>query len=402
MAGSTRVRRSASAWLEPWPRASAISTAVWTTRSREIRSTTSSWGRGLPAQAAEAPTSRRSSTSDSSTWSPARVTDRIASRRAADWSTKRSCSSAVQIDASGMARRKISSARRAISLLRPSSASSNSVGSASSGTRMAEPPSALRARKPFTSEREKDGPVPSSPLTLRYPAVASARTASTGRRRRSADSARSISRLPVRSAMSGHLPGGVGVAPRDAPFRLQLLQMGQHRPPRHVVERLGDVDVDLGHEIGDLARPLGQGLEDLVLPFDAVGDVLGQDRLGLLEDVAVAGAEPGQAPLAEPLQRLEVGGHVAVGRVDDGGRARQNGVAGEEDPLLLEEEAEVVGGVAGGVEHLQAPLGALDDLPVLRLAVGRPVGLHRLGRAEGHDLGAGLPLQAVHAGRVVD
>jgi hypothetical protein len=32
---------------------------------------------------------------------------------------------------------------------------------------MAEPPSALRARKPFRSEREKDGPVASSPLTLR-------------------------------------------------------------------------------------------------------------------------------------------------------------------------------------------------------------------------------------------
>jgi hypothetical protein len=32
---------------------------------------------------------------------------------------------------------------------------------------MTEPPSALRARKPFRSETENDGPVPSSPLTLR-------------------------------------------------------------------------------------------------------------------------------------------------------------------------------------------------------------------------------------------
>ena len=167
MAGSTRVSSRASAWLDPCPRASAISTAVWTTRSREIRSTTSSWGRGLPAQAAEAPTSRRSSTRALSTSLPARVTARIASKREVDCSTKRRWSSVVHMAVSGMATEKMSSARRAISALRPSSASSSSVGSASSGTRMAEPPSALRAPKPFRSDSENDGPVPSSPVTFR-------------------------------------------------------------------------------------------------------------------------------------------------------------------------------------------------------------------------------------------
>ena len=57
MAGSTRVSSSESARPQCRPRSSASSTAVCTTRSREMRRTTSSWGRGEPAQAALAPTS---------------------------------------------------------------------------------------------------------------------------------------------------------------------------------------------------------------------------------------------------------------------------------------------------------------------------------------------------------
>jgi hypothetical protein len=90
------------------------------------------------------------------------VTARIASNRAVDWSTKCCCSSAVQMAVSGMAAQKMSRARRAISALRPSSASSSSVGSASSGTRMDVPPSALRATKLFRSDSEKAGPSPVS------------------------------------------------------------------------------------------------------------------------------------------------------------------------------------------------------------------------------------------------
>ena len=54
---------------------------------------------------------------------------------------------------------------------------------------------------------------------------------------------------------SGDFPGRVDVAPRDPALRLELLQVGEHRPAGHVVERLGDVDVDLGDQVTDLAGP---------------------------------------------------------------------------------------------------------------------------------------------------
>ena len=57
--------------------------------------------------------------------------------------------------------------------------------------------------------------------------------------------------------------------------------------------------------------------------------------------------------------------HVAAARrVDHRPRALEHGVAGEEHALLLEEEAEVVRGVARRVQHLEAELGALDRVAV--------------------------------------
>ena len=76
--GSSSSDRARPQWR---PRSSATSTAVCTTRSREMRRTTSSWGSGDPAHAASAPTSSRSPTSASSTSAPWPVTARMASKR---------------------------------------------------------------------------------------------------------------------------------------------------------------------------------------------------------------------------------------------------------------------------------------------------------------------------------
>ena len=63
-------------------------------------------------------------------------------------------------------------------------------------------------------------------------------------------------------------------------------------------------------------------------------------------------------------------GHVAAGRRrDDREHPVEDRVAGEQHPLLVEEEAEVVRRVAGRVQHLEPELGAVD-----RVAVGRARG----------------------------
>ena len=67
-------------------------------------------------------------------------------------------------------------------------------------------------------------------------------------------------------------------------------------------------------------------------------------------------------------------GHVAAAiRVDHREHAVEHGVAGEEDPFLLEQEAEVVRRVAGRVQHLEAELGALDRVAFADDAVGDDV-----------------------------
>ena len=53
------------------------------------------------------------------------------------------------------------------------------------------------------------------------------------------------------------------------------------------------------------------------------------------------------------VERIEVVGHVAVGRVNDGGAAVQHMVAAEQQGVFHQQQAQVVGRVARGVDHLQ-------------------------------------------------
>ena len=55
----------------------------------------------------------------------------------------------------------------------------------------------------------------------------------------------------------------------------------------------------------------------------------------------------------EPVERVEVVGHVAVGRVDHGGAAVEDVVPAEQQAVFAQDQAQMVGCVAGGVHHLQ-------------------------------------------------
>ncbi len=69
----------------------------------------------------------------------------------------------------------------------------------------------------------------------------------------------------------------------------------------------------------------------------------------------------------EPVERVQVVGHVAVGRVDHGGAAVEDVVAAEQQAVFAQEQAQVVGGVAGGVHHLQG----MGDFALQRFASKR-------------------------------
>ncbi len=53
------------------------------------------------------------------------------------------------------------------------------------------------------------------------------------------------------------------------------------------------------------------------------------------------------------VQRLQVVTHMAVRRVDHRGAAVQDVVAREQQPVFHQQQADMVGGMAGGVDGLQ-------------------------------------------------
>ena len=66
----------------------------------------------------------------------------------------------------------------------------------------------------------------------------------------------------------------------------------------------------------------------------------------------------------EPVQRIQVVGHVAVGRVDHRGAAVQDVVAAEEQAIFPQQQAYMVGRVAGCVDDLQG----VGDFAIWRLS----------------------------------
>ena len=160
-----------------------------------------------------------------------------------------------------------------------------------------------------------------------------------------------------------------------------------------------DVRVDLGDEVVDLGGAVGgEGVVDGLLADEAVLDVPVDDLVRVLDEAAVAGRDRAQAlDGADAGQRVEVGGHVAVGRADDDGGAVHDVVAGEEHALLGQVVAEVVRRVARRVHGLEPELGGVDGVALADATID----LEAVAVAERHHLGAGALLEAGGAGRVV-
>ena len=157
------------------------------------------------------------------------------------------------------------------------------------------------------------------------------------------------------------------------------------------------VAVERRDDVADLRGPLLHELEDLLLALLAVLDVLVDARLGLLDHVAVAGADPRQAQLLEPLERLR-------GRRPC--RRRGRGFTTEYMPSSTvspvnstrsssSRKQRWLGAWPGRVQHVEAELGALDRVALADDPIGDDVAV-LVGAAlrEREHLGAGLPSRA--------
>jgi uncharacterized delta-60 repeat protein len=160
------------------------------------------------------------------------------------------------------------------------------------------------------------------------------------------------------------------------PLGVELFEVGLHRHRRHRQQLDRDVVPGLGEEGGAGALAALEGGEQATLAHLAVLDVLGELDGGVSDPGTVAGRHQLDLLALEQAQRIHVGGERAIAGRDDRRAEPEHEVAAEADAVLAE-EADVVGGVAGGGEDAQAG-----------------VGLAALGE---HDLGA----EPVGAGGVV-
>ena len=149
---------------------------------------------------------------------------------------------------------------------------------------------------------------------------------------------------------------------------------------------------------------LGELRENLVLAFVAVDEDPFDHLVRTAHQEAVTGRDVSELLAEQQPQAREVGGHVAVGRIDHDGRALHEVVAGKEQPLALLEKAELVGRVARRVQDAQREAGDLQALAVRELAIGgeRRILPFRVLRAHPEHRRTGARLQRRRRRRMVD
>src|SRR5216683_7407158 len=197
----------------------------------------------------------------------------------------------------------------------------------------------------------------------------------------------------TRSARSNRMPAGSGGgslgALRDeaparrgpgdrllghAAFLPELLEMRVDGHTGRHVELRGNLRVDRLDHVGDGARAVAEGGQDLPLALETMVDVLLDLGRGIVDHRPVGRIDPLGAEGLHAAQRVHVVAQITVLIGDDAGGATQDEIAGEEGALLFEEVAQVVRGVAGRVNGPEPDAIAFDDLSVLQVRgpLGQP------------------------------
>src|SRR5205085_6984529 len=137
----------------------------------------------------------------------------------------------------------------------------------------------------------------------------------------------------------------------DATVGLQLEEMREHRSLRERPGLLRIVGVDLGNEVRRRALLLPERAEDLPLALRTMTDVFVELLRHAEDRWAVARIDRARVELAETPQRPQIGGEVAVRRVDEARSPSQHGVAREQGALLRNEKRHRVARVPRRVER---------------------------------------------------
>ena len=148
------------------------------------------------------------------------------------------------------------------------------------------------------------------------------------------------------------------------------------------------------YHLRDGHQPFADGAQHLGFALAAVAKQMLHEALRIGDRLAVGGVIDGVVAGQEFLQTGHVIGHVAVRRSDDGGAPAHDMIAGEEGLLLGQRKAEMVAGMAGGVNGSERPAGTRHALAIDEHTIGG------IGRIE-----AGIGARAIvaqHQGRAAD
>jgi len=169
-----------------------------------------------------------------------------------------------------------------------------------------------------------------------------------------------------------------------------VLNVSEHRKRRSVEELGVEAPVDDRHDGAHRVGAVADAVEDRLLAHAPVQQIGLDQALRVLDLAAVARVVHRIAALGQPLQRADVGGHVALGRRHHAGVPAHDMVAGEQDPRALERKAQVIGSMPRRVQGRHRPAVALESLPVLQGNVGDEVLLDELPARRAGALGAAV------------
>ena len=172
----------------------------------------------------------------------------------------------------------------------------------------------------------------------------------------------------------------------------QLLQVGAERARRDAVNPRRHVVVDERQQLVEARlAELRERVAHLALALQAVLHQAPHLLVRLADEIAVPGSDDREVFAEQQLERGEVGAHVAVGRIDDDGRALHHVVAGEEHARLFQQVAEVVRGMARRMDGAQRDARERDALAVCKHVVGLEGRVLARGRGPAEDLSRRSP-----------
>jgi two-component system, OmpR family, osmolarity sensor histidine kinase EnvZ len=162
--------------------------------------------------------------------------------------------------------------------------------------------------------------------------------------------------------------GGGQVFDHEQISGLQINDMGQNVAHGGGQQGACDVGVDAGGQGGERQGGGAECGKNGGLAGPAVGDKLRKAGGHVGDGITMTGVGDGPVPCLKARERGHVGGHITIGRRNERGGPAHHMITGKQD--VCHGKAEVVGGMAGGVQGLHMPVVAGNDIAVGKVDLG--------------------------------